>query len=98
MVAPVGDYLVTTHNGIEVRQWDPVTGALLVDVPTNPGRFALAVSMQDNETVLYSDADGVLTRLRTDLGDLVDLARARVQRDFSRAECEQFFPEGECPT
>jgi hypothetical protein len=96
-VAPVGKYLVTTHNGTEIRQWDPLSGDLLVDVATNPGRFALAIPMADNTTVLYSDAGGVLTRLQTNVDDLVDLARSRIQRGFTEAECGLFFPQGDCP-
>jgi hypothetical protein len=95
-VAPVGDYFVTTHNGTEIRQWDLVSGDLLVDVATNPGRFALAIPMADDTTVLYSDARGVLRRLRTDVDDLVELARSRVQRSFTDAECTRFFPQGDC--
>ena len=95
--APVGDYLVTTHNGTEIRQWDPVTGDLLVDVATNPGRFAVVIPMADDTTVLYSDARGVLKRLRTDVDDLVELARSRVQRSFTDAECTRFFPQDDCP-
>jgi DNA-binding SARP family transcriptional activator/WD40 repeat protein len=93
---PVGDHLVTTHEA-QVRQWDPESGELLVDVSANPAGFPLQFAMPDNSTVLYADEGGLLRRFRTDVDDLVELARARVNRSFSEGECSLFFPGEDCP-
>ena len=94
----VGDSIVTTGADTEVRQWDAATGDLLVDVSTNLGGFVQLFALPDARTLFYADADRVLRRYLTDPDDLVDLARTRVQRDFTDAECVRFFPDGACPT
>ncbi len=95
---PVGDSIVTTGAGTQVRQWDAATGDLLVDVSTNLGEFVQLFALPDGKTLFYADAKGVLRRYLTDPDDLVGLARSRVQRDFTETECLRFFATGNCPT
>ena len=59
------------------------------------GRDADAVGIlqfaRDDGSLYYATSDGVLRRMPTALDELVALARDRVQRDFTEAECERFF-------
>lgn len=57
-VAPVGDHLLTEHNGAEIRHWIWIR-RISVDVATNPRRFAMAIPMADDTTVMYSDANAL---------------------------------------
>jgi hypothetical protein len=97
-VVPIGDSIFTSGANTQVRQWDRVTGTLLVDIPTNLGEFVHLFALPDGETIFYADADGVLRRYLIDPDDLVEIARTRVQRDFTESECVRFFPAGDCPT
>lgn len=97
MVIPIGDLLVASGQGDQVAVWDPALGRALLDVPTSAGQFVVMVPLPDGSAVLYQDGDGVLRRLLLDPDDLVALARSRVQRGFTDAECSSFFPERDCP-
>lgn len=80
---------------VQVLAWHVDEGGptqLVVEPP-----HEVAIPMTDDTTVLYSNAGGVLTRLQTNIEDLVDLAQSRVQRGFTEAECGRFFPQGDCP-
>jgi hypothetical protein len=67
-------------------------------VSTNLGEFVQLFVLPDATTLFYADADGVLRRYLIDPDQLVELARSRLQRDFTESECLRFFPAGECPT
>ena len=95
-VIPVGDSLVTTGVN-EIRQWDAATGTLLVDVSTDFEQFAHLFALPDDKTLFYADANEVLRRFVTDVDDLVELARSRLQRRFTDVECDRYFQPGECP-
>ena len=96
---PIGDSIVTSGGGTQIRQWDTESGSLLADVTTNPGRSAFLFAVpSDDDSVYYQDAGGVIRRFPINTGDLVALARSRVQRGFTDTECHRYFPPGDCPT
>ena len=96
-VVPLDEIIVTSGGGTQIRQWD-LAGNLLVDVPTNPGTSAYMFALNDEETAYYQDAGGVLRRLTTNPDALAELARSRVQRGFTDAECERYLPLRSCPS
>ncbi len=97
-VVPLGDSIVTTGSGTQVRQWDTTSGSLLVDVSTDLGFFVQLLVTTDGASLFYADADGILRRYLADSDELVELARSRVQRDFTEAECLLYFGADPCRT
>jgi WD40 repeat protein len=95
-VVPVGGSVVTAGAGTQVRQWDRASGALLADVTSDLGQFVQLFALRDGRTLFYADANGVLRRFLVEPQDLVALARSRVQRGFTEAECERWFPDEDC--
>ena len=89
-------YAVTAHSGREIKIWDRRQGDLWFSIPTN-AKNGNALILAADETVLwYEDGSSVLKRLPFRSVDLADLARARLNRDFTVDECERFLSDADC--
>ncbi len=79
------------------RLWDFPTGDLLVELKTDrlAGFPAVGFSPDDNY-LFYEDASGVIRKYPMDLDVLVELARSRLTRTLTDAECQTYLHVEAC--
>lgn len=78
-----------------LRIWNRLTGEEVLALPTNglAGRVAYS---PDGRYVIIGTPNGYAVYVR-DVHELAELARSRLTRDLTRAECIQYLPREECP-
>jgi WD40 repeat protein len=91
-----GEHLVTGHSGETLRFWDLETKELWLSLPVDTGDSTMIAFTPDDRYLYYEARGGVLKRFPLDSGELVALARSRVQRDFSEDECDRFLIDSDC--
>ena len=93
-----GGYLVTGHSGEVLRFWHLDSGEAWLSLPVNSGSNTLHAMTPNGRYHYYEDAGGVVRRFPLDPEELAQLARERVQRDFTTEECTRFLITGSCDT
>jgi WD40 repeat protein/DNA-binding SARP family transcriptional activator len=92
-----GTTLATAHSDGTVRLWDARAGTqdlvlLVSDHVVEWVRFS-----QDGSKLVTRDRDGVTRVWALDLDDLIGLARERLTRDLTDAECREYLRLDPCP-
>jgi WD40 repeat protein/DNA-binding SARP family transcriptional activator len=95
--APDGQSIASAGTDGIVRLWNPDSGEELTALRGHSGTVDQVQFSPDGRWLASSaDEDGVrVWALRT--GDLLDIARSKVTRDLTPAECEQYLPDASCP-
>jgi len=90
------DTLVTAHDSQKLAFWDLDTGDRVMTLD-NPTGHSPVLAFTPDERYFYYEAPGnVMRRMPMDVDELVALARAQVQREFTVEECATYFPAGAC--
>ncbi len=89
-------HLVTTHVGQLVQLWHRASRERWFELPISTTNTAWAFFSESDRYLYYEDTNGLLRRLPLDPVELADLARSRVQRDFTVEECERFLYDADC--
>ena len=90
------DSLVFDQSGDVLRFHDLETGAEWMTLPVDSGPGSNVRITPDDRFLYYESAGGVVRRFPLDHEELADLARSRVQRDFTEAECRRFALSDDC--
>ena len=89
--------LATAGLGDRVKLWDLSSGALLIELRTNPTQGGTSVAFgPDGSYLMYTDGD-VVRRYDRDTGELVRLARSLLTRELTSDECRRYL-DSECPS
>lgn len=93
-----GERVATASADGSVRVWDARTGrqqlALRLAVPQTAWDVEFT---PDGKRLVTTWADGITRVWTLDLGELIDIARERVTRGLTTAECQQYLHSDTCP-
>jgi WD40 repeat protein len=95
--SPNGTRLATASWDQTAKVWDAASGQ---EVPTLKGHTDIVSSLAwspDSKRLATASNDVVVQIYAMDVRGLIDLARKRVTRDFTRDECERYFQSEKCP-
>ena len=96
--SPDGRFVLTGSADKTARLWDAATGQELREFIGNAGQVSAVGFTKDGQSVLTGGEDGLLRVWRRDFQDIVALACARLQRDFSDDERQLFAINNSAPT
>ena len=91
-----GGYLVTGHSGEVLRLWELDSGEEWLSLPVDTGGPTIVAMTADAAHLYYADRGGLVRRFPLDPRELANLARDRVQRDFTPEECQRFLIAEDC--
>jgi WD40 repeat protein len=94
--SPDGSMVATGGSDGLVRVWDPATGAELSILPT-PAAVRRLNFDETGERLVSTDDTNVARIWTLDVDSLIEIARQRVTRDLTPAECERHL-QTSCPT
>ena len=96
---PAGERVATAGADGSVRIWDPRTGEqqVALRLATDVGASGVAFS-PDGRRLITSWADGTTRVWTLDLDELTGIARDRVTRGLTTAECKQYLHADSCPS
>ncbi len=100
-VSSDGSMIATGGPDGFVRISDAETGELLQAIPVAFPAGSQAVTIAeflDDRRLFIAGGDDSAAIVTTDVAELIELARSRLTRGFSAAECETFNFGDECPT
>jgi WD40 repeat protein/transcriptional regulator with XRE-family HTH domain len=93
-----GKRLATGSSDGTARVWEAATGELLLELSIPAGVQQMSFSPDGTRLITTSIADGTVRAYLLDTPDLMALARTRVTRPLTQAECQAFLHVNECPT
>ncbi len=94
--SPDGSLLAT--GGYEPpKLWDLATGQELVTFAGHTGAVSGLAFSPDGNRLASSSLDGTTRVYTLDVDELAALARSRLTRWFTPAECQQYLHMDECP-
>ena len=86
-----GTLLLTASTDGTIRLWDSGTGESVLTVPLETsGSIYAKFDPRDQNHIVFAREDGLIGVLTTDTEELLDIAKERVLRNFTPAECKRF--------
>lgn len=79
------------------RVWELDTLTLVHEIFVGGLPTAVAFATDDSQ-LLVTKRHGGVDVFRLELDSILDVARSRLRRGFTSAECLEFFSDGGCPT
>jgi WD40 repeat protein len=95
--SPDGTRIVTASLDGTARVWSTATGELLFTTPIEQSAVRAATFSSDGSRIAVIYADGRILVLAIALHDVIEIARARVTRTFTDAECRTYLHVEACP-
>ncbi len=97
---PAGDMILTASTDDTAKLWD-LTGNKIASLDGHTDQVSSAVFHPDGDIVLTTSWDGTakLWRIYPTIQSRVEVARERLSRGFTDAECDRFFSDDRdsCP-
>jgi len=93
--SPDSSRIATGSLDGSAKLWDTATGQLLQDLPAQSGVTSVAFS-PDGARLAVAGLDGTTRLYDLSIDDLLVLAKARVTRQLTSQECQQYL-HGPCP-
>ena len=94
--APGDTVLATGSADGRVRLWDPATGRRQLELRGHVGVVRDLAFSPDGKQLASSGAEGVVRVWALDDDDLAAIARARLTRELTAAECRRYLGDGGC--
>ncbi len=95
--APDGERIATAGADGNVILWDARTGEQRLRVGSGLGEVRRLGFSGDGRFLAAATADGAVSLFVMPIDDLLALARRRLTRDFTAAECRRFLDPARCP-
>jgi WD40 repeat protein len=92
-----GSKIVTASLDGTVRVWDARTGELIFTPPAEPSGVASVAFNGDGSQIIVIHADGRILAYPVALEDAIEIARSRVTRSLTEAECRTYLHLEACP-
>lgn len=93
-----GSKIVTASFDGTVRVWDARTGVLIFTPPAEPSDVESVAFNADGSQIIVIHADGRILAYPVALEDAIDIARSRVTRPLTDAECRTYLHLEACPS
>jgi WD40 repeat protein len=91
-----GTRIATASNDGSIRVWDSASGQQQLTLRGNPARAYSVSFSPDGRWLASYAADGTIRVWALDLDDLADIARHRVTRHLTPAECLSYLRQSGC--
>jgi WD40 repeat protein len=95
--SPDGTRLATASQDGTVKLWDATTGREEITLYGHASPVADVTFSSDGRSLLTIGQDGTTRLYLVRIQDLAELARRRVTRSFTTAECQQYLHLASCP-
>jgi WD40 repeat protein len=92
-----GKYLTSSSHDNTVKVWDMDTGEELATLDPQTGSLGGHAVSPDGTRVATTSSDGTIRTYVLSTDELVALARSRVTRSLTTAECQKYLHLDECP-
>jgi len=90
-----GTTLATANGEGQVKLWATESGRELGVLSTPAPAVSVAFD-PDDRTIIVAGSDGIARMYALDVEDLLEIARERVWRSITPAECERYFDIRQC--
>jgi WD40 repeat protein/serine/threonine protein kinase len=94
---PEGAILATSAFDGQIKLWDMADGAELLTLTDRNSPLSGVDFSPDGRHVVSAGSDGTINVYVVEVEELMDLARSRLSRDFTRDECQRFLHLPACP-
>jgi WD40 repeat protein len=89
--------LATAGEDTTAKVWDIATGRSVLTL-TGSTRFLTWIAFSpDGKRLVTGSGDGTVRVYALPVGELIAMARSRLTRGWTAAECRQYLPGGHCP-
>jgi WD40 repeat protein len=95
--SPDGKRLTSLSLDNTVKVWDLETGEELATLPGQAGQLLSLAYSPDGTRIVTAASDGTMRTFVLSTEELVDIARSRVTRSLTTAECQKYLHLDECP-
>ena len=96
--SPDGRRLATGSDNGELKLWDVLTGNNTLTLPGHGGPVGQVIFSPDGSRLASSGGDGKIRVWALDLDDLIAIAKRKLTRSFTTAECRQYLHQNQCST
>jgi WD40 repeat protein len=95
--SPDGKHLAIGSADQTAKVWNVVGGQQLVSLRGHQGPVTDVAWSPDGKRLATASEDETVLIYAMDSNELIKLARSRVARDLTAAECEHYFQSAQCP-
>lgn len=95
--SPQGRYVATVGRDRLTKVWDPSTGVLLLTLSGHTDSVWDANFSANGKRLATASWDGTVRIYTIFVEDLIELARTRITRTLTRAECKEYLHLEHCP-